>query len=136
MIGGPQIGVVGFCMGGGMALTAAGCFPERIAAAASFHGGNLATDAPTSPHLLAGSMRGEIYVAAADRDNSYPAAMADRLEAALAAGGVTFRSETYLGALHGWMMPDFPVYDAVAAERGWDALLALLARRLGPDQAG
>ena len=48
----PLIGTVGFCMGGGMAITAAGSHPDRVAATVSFHGGNLATDDPKSPHLL------------------------------------------------------------------------------------
>ena len=54
---GTRVGTTGYCMGGGMSLNAAGRFPDRVAAAASFHGGPLATDAPDSPHLLAGSMR-------------------------------------------------------------------------------
>jgi carboxymethylenebutenolidase len=126
----PKIGTVGFCMGGGMALTAAGMFPERIAATASFHGGNLATDAPTSPHLLAPRIKAEIYVAGADNDQSYPPAMAARLEQALSDAGAKHRSEIYEGAVHGWMKPDFPVYDEAAAERGWNALLDLFARAL------
>ena len=41
---------------------------EVLDSAASFHGGNLATDAPQSPHLLAPSMKGFVYVAGADSD--------------------------------------------------------------------
>jgi carboxymethylenebutenolidase len=126
----PKIGTVGFCMGGGMALTAAGMFPDRVAAAASFHGGNLASDLPTSPHLLAQEIRAEVYVAGADNDQSYPPEMAQRLEDALAAAGVEHRCEIYAGAAHGWMKPDFPVYNEAAAERGWTALLDLFDRRL------
>jgi carboxymethylenebutenolidase len=126
----PKIGTVGFCMGGGMALTAAGMFPDRIAAAASFHGGNLATDAPESPHRLAPQMKAEVYVAGADNDASYPPEMADRLEKALTDAGVRHRAEIYEGAAHGWMKPDFPVYDEAAAERGWSAMLALFDRNL------
>ena len=129
-VAGVGVGTVGFCMGGGMALTAAGAFPEQVAAAASFHGGNLATDAEDSPHLLAGTMRAEIYVAGADNDKSYPPAMAERLEQALSAAGVSHRLEVYANAAHGWMKPDFPVYDEAAAERGWQALLDLFDRRL------
>ena len=129
-IAGIKIGTVGFCMGGGMAITAAGVFPERVAAAASFHGGNLATDLPDSPHVHAPRIKGEIYVAAADNDHSYPPEMAEKLEAALDAAGVTYVAETYPGAAHGWMKKDFPIYDEAAAERGWTKMLALFARNL------
>jgi carboxymethylenebutenolidase len=127
---GSKIGAVGFCMGGGMAIAAAGTWPDRFAAVASFHGGNLATDAADSPHGHAPRLAAEIYIAAADRDNSYPPAMAQHFEAALTQAGVVYRAEVYEGALHGWMIPDFPVYDEAAAERGWAALLALFGRTL------
>ena len=113
-------------MGGGMALTAAGTYPDRIAAAASFHGGNLATDDPFSPHLLASSMAGRIYVAGAEEDQSYPPQMAERLERALTSAGIDHRCETYPAARHGWTMTDFPVYDAAAADRHWRMLSILL----------
>jgi len=127
---GPHIGTVGFCMGGGMALTAAGTFPDRVVAAASFHGGRLATDDPASPHLLAPQIRGELLIAGADNDASYPPDMAERLTAALTRAGVRFHAEIYAGAAHGWMKTDFPVYDEAAAERGWREMLALFARNL------
>src|SRR6185312_10188136 len=73
-----KVGTVGFCMGGGMALTAAGYYPDRIAAAASFHGSNLASDLPTSPHLVVPQIKAEVYVAGADKDHGYPPEMAKR----------------------------------------------------------
>ena len=124
------IGTVGFCMGGGMAVTAAATYPDRIAAAASFHGGNLATDQPTSPHLQLDKVKAEVYVAIADNDRSCPPEMALRFEAALDAAGVRHRTELYEGKHHGWMKPDLPVYDAEAAERGWGELFALYGRAL------
>jgi carboxymethylenebutenolidase len=127
---GRKVGTVGFCMGGGMALTAAGRFPDRVAAAASYHGGNLATDAPTSPHLFVPHIKAEVYVAGADNDNSYPPEMAERLENTLSNARVNHRCEIYAGAAHGWMMPDFPIYNEKAAERGWTELLALFDRNL------
>ena len=129
-VAGRKLGAVGFCMGGGMALAAAGTYPERFAAVASFHGGNLATDAATSPHRLAPTLKAEIYVAAAENDGSYPPEMAERFETALAQAGVRYSAETYPAA-HGWMKPDFPVYDHAAAERGWAGMLALFERTLG-----
>lgn len=126
-----KVGVVGFCMGGGMAIAAAGTYPDRIAAVASFHGGRLATDAPDSPHLYGPKIQAEIYIAVADKDPSYPPEMAKRLEQAFTAAGVKFRSEAYPGAMHGWMKPDFPIYNEEAAEHGWSEMLALFKRNLG-----
>ena len=128
---GEKVGTVGFCMGGGMALAAAGTYPDRVAAAASFHGGNIASDKPDSPHLLAPRMKGEIYVAGADNDQSYPPEMHEKLKKAFDEAGVNYTAEIYPGALHGWMKPDFPIYNEEAAERGWREMLALFARNLG-----
>jgi carboxymethylenebutenolidase len=128
-VAGRYIGAVGFCMGGGMAIAAAAAFSDRFAAVASFHGGNLATDAPTSPHLNAPHIKAEVYIAAAENDRSYPPEMAARLESALTNADVSFSTETYPAA-HGWMMPDFPVYDRDAAERGWSELNSFYHRTL------
>ncbi len=126
---GGKLGAAGFCMGGGMALAAAGTSSDRFAAVASFHGGNLATDAPTSPHLLAPKMKAENHIGAAENDGSYPPEMAKRLEDAFTHAGVRFDTKTYHAA-HGWMMPDFPVYDHAEAERGWVEMLKLFARNV------
>ena len=120
-----RIGVTGYCMGGSMALAAAGTYPERIAAAASFHGGGLATDAPDSPHRLAPRIRATVYVAGAIEDPSFPDDMKQRLEEALTNAGVDHTLETY-PARHGWVFRDTPVYDAAASERHWRARVELL----------
>jgi len=124
-------GTIGLCMGGGLAIAAAGAYPDRIAAAASFHGGNLYTDKPTSAHLFVPAIKGEVYVAGADKDGSYPPEMAEKFEAVLKDAGIDYRHEIYAGASHGWMKPDLPIYDEQAAERGWSELFALFERRLG-----
>ena len=127
---GQKVGTTGYCMGGGMSLFAAGTYPDRIAAAASFHGGNLATDSPLSPHRLAAKMKGFVYVAGADKDNSYPPEMHALLEKTLTEAGVLHRCEIYPDALHGWTMADFPIYKHDAAERHFRELRALFAERL------
>jgi carboxymethylenebutenolidase len=124
-VAGPKVGTTGYCMGGAISLTAAGTYPDRIAAAASFHGGNLATDSELSPHLLAPQITARVYVAGADHDDSYPPEMAARLDGALTDAHVDHRCEIYLGARHGGTMTDFPVYDENAAERHWRELLLL-----------
>ena len=129
-VAGTKVGTTGYCMGGAISLTAAGTYPERIAAAASFHGGNLAANSELSPHHLAPRMAGRVYVAGADEDDSYPPEMAARLEQALGDAGVDHRCEIYSGARHGWTMRDFPVYNEAAAERHWDELVSLFADTL------
>jgi len=127
---GTKVGTTGYCLGGGISLTVAGTYPERIAAAASFHGGGLATDSDQSPHLVAPEIMGRIYVAGADNDNSYPPEQAERLEQALTDAGVDHICEIYPGAAHGWTMTDFPIYNAEAAERHWQALFKLFEETL------
>jgi carboxymethylenebutenolidase len=123
------IGTTGYCMGGLMALTAAGTYPDRIAAIASYHGGRLATDAPESPHLLAPRIKSRVYIAGAMEDPSFTDDMKARLEDALTKAGVDHEIETY-PARHGWVFRDTPAYDAAAAERHWQTMLALFGAKL------
>jgi carboxymethylenebutenolidase len=120
-----KVGVTGYCMGGGMSLRAAGTFPDRVGAAAAFHGGNLATDQPDSPHLLAPKIKAKVYVAGADEDAGFPPEQADRLREALTAAGVDEEVVIYKGARHGYAPPDMPVYDRDASERHWREMVKL-----------
>jgi carboxymethylenebutenolidase len=125
------VGTTGYCLGGLMSLTAAGTYPDRIVAAASFHGGRLATEAPDSPHLLAPRIKARVYVAGAIEDASFPDDMKARLGDALTGGGVDHVIETY-PARHGWVPRDTPAHDPVCTERHWQALTALFAATLKP----
>ncbi|MEW9553400.1 dienelactone hydrolase family protein [Nonomuraea sp. NPDC050783] len=129
-VAGTRVGTVGYCMGGRMSLTAAAHHADRIAAAASFHGGELAAAGdPDSPHLLAHLMRGTIYVAAAQDDKVFPADQHERLRSALSGAGVRYTLETYAAA-HGFAVPDIPPHDADAERRHWDALARLYGENL------
>lgn len=126
---GNRFGVCGYCMGGRTALVVAGRQADRVAAAASFHGGGLATDTPDSPHLLAGQMQATVYVAGAHKDSSFTAKQAATLAQALTAAGVEYTIETYAGK-HGFAVPDNPPYDIDAAERHWKAMRDLFGAKL------
>lgn len=124
------VGITGYCMGARLTLHTAGSFPERVAAAAGFHGGHLATDAPDSPHLAAARITGEVYFGHADQDPSLPPEQIDLLDKTLTEAGVRHRTEVYAGAAHGYTQADTASYDADATERHWTALLDLLDRTL------
>ncbi|UGQ12626.1 dienelactone hydrolase family protein [Yinghuangia sp. ASG 101] len=129
-VGGERFGTVGYCMGGRIALLAAARNPDRIGAAASIHGGNLAPEGDAgSPASLAGRITAAVHVAVAENDPSFPADQYERLETALTAAGVRHTIETYPGA-HGFAVSDNPGYAAAADERHWAALAKLYADAL------
>jgi carboxymethylenebutenolidase len=125
------VGVVGYCMSGQFAINAAGTFPDRVAAAASFYGTFLVTDKPDSPHLMAEKAKGELYIACAETDHWAPMEMVEALTASLAAGQANAEVEIYPGVEHGFAFPQRAAYDKAAAERHWERLLDLYRRRLG-----
>lgn len=126
------VGTVGYCMGGALALRTAAHFPGRVAAAASFHGGRLATDQPDSPHALADRIEAEVYVGHADNDASITPEQQQVLAESLTSAGVQFVSEVYEGAAHGFTMADTAAYDEQAEARHWERLLDLFRRTLRP----
>jgi carboxymethylenebutenolidase len=125
--GGP-VALTGYCMGARLSLLTAGTHPDRVAAAAGFHGGRLATDTPDSPHLVAGKVTAELYFGHADQDHSLPEEQIERLEKTLTAAGVRHRCEVYTGAPHGFTQADTASYHQEGDERHWAALLDLLKR--------
>ncbi|NUP69587.1 MAG: dienelactone hydrolase family protein [Gemmatimonadaceae bacterium] len=125
-----RIGVTGYCLGGRLSFAAAGHFPDRVAAAASYHPSGLATEAPDSPHRLAPAMQARVYVAGAIEDAGFDDAQKQRLEDALTAAGVDHRIETY-DARHGWVPSDTPAHDPAAAERHWRTLFDLFGGTIG-----
>jgi carboxymethylenebutenolidase len=122
------VALTGYCMGARLSLLTAGTYPDRVAAAAGFHGGRLAADGPDSPHLVAERVTAELYFGHADEDPSLPPEQIERLENALTAAGVIHRCEVYSGAHHGFTQADTASYDKEADERHWAALLDLLKR--------
>lgn len=125
------IGAVGYCMGGGRALNAAAAYPDRIAAAASFHGGRLGTDAPDSPASNASKIKARVYVGSAGVDGSFPPEQSARLAQALRQAEVDHVIENYVGMQHGWCVPDHSVYDVAGAERHWKRLIDFFGETLG-----
>jgi carboxymethylenebutenolidase len=125
-----KVGTQGYCMGGPLAFRTAGISPSRVGAVASFHGGGLVTDAPTSPHLTLPQSRSEYLVCVADNDDKQDPTVKDKLKAALDAAKRPNKIEVYTGAAHGWTVKGSQVYDEAAAEKAWAELLAIYKHAL------
>jgi carboxymethylenebutenolidase len=124
------LGAVGYCFTGALALRYAAARPDKYTAVASFHGGRLYTDAPTSPHTVLPQVKARLYFAHADQDNTMPAASIEKLNAALETWGGKYESEIYPGAAHGWTLTDAAIYSHDAAERAFAKLIDLLGAQL------
>jgi len=106
-------------------------YPDRIAAAASIHGGNLAADAPDSPYANASSIKARVYVGTAGVDRSFPPEQSARLAEAFRTAEIDHIIENYVGMQHGWTVPDHSVYDEAGAERHWKRLTVFFGEALG-----
>lgn len=112
-------------------MRTAAAIPDRIGAAATFHGGGLVTDKPDSPHLLIPKMKAHALIAIASNDDAKQPDAKGVLKAAFAQASLPAEVEVYAGALHGWCPPDSHVYNQEAAEKAWGRHLALLKEALG-----
>ncbi|HEY1687289.1 MAG TPA: dienelactone hydrolase family protein [Solirubrobacteraceae bacterium] len=122
------VAITGYCLGGRVGWRIATAYPRRVAALAGFHAGGLVSDDEQSPHRSASELQAEIYLGHADNDQSMTPENIATLEQALSEVGVTYRSELYEGAAHGYTMSDTAAYDEAAAERHFDELFSLLQR--------
>jgi carboxymethylenebutenolidase len=122
--------ITGYCMGARLGWRIATAHPDRVLALAGFHGGGLVTDDEDSPHRSADELTVEAYFGYADNDPSMTPENIATLEQALDDADVTYRSEVYEGAAHGYTMADTAMYNEGAAERHYEALFALLDRTI------
>ena len=122
------VGCHGYCMSGPYALAAAARYPDRIAAAASFYGTWIVSDAEESPHLTFDKVKGELYISCAEHDDLAPPDMVAELQGLFEKSGVTGELEIHPGVHHGFAFPQRWCYDRPAAERHWERLFALYRR--------
>lgn len=125
-----KVGTTGYCMGGPIVMRTAAAVPERVGAAASFHGGGLATDKEDSPHLLIPQMKADFLIAIAANDDERDPEAKNILRESFDKAGLPAEIEVYEGAMHGWCPPDSAVYHEAQAERAWSRLLNLFETAL------
>jgi len=116
-----NVGITGFCYGGGVANAAAVAYPELKAAVPYYGRQASAEDVPRiqAPLLLH-------YAALDDRINEgWPA-----YEAALQEHGKTYEAHIYADANHGFHNDSTPRYDEAMANLSWDRTLAHFRQHL------
>lgn len=124
-----KVGTTGYCMGGPIVMRTAAAMPERIGAAATFHGGGLTTDQTDSPHLLIPQMKAQFLIAIAENDDMRDPESKSTLKDSFATANLDAEIEVY-DAGHGWCPPDTRVHNEQQAEKAWSRMLALFARAL------
>lgn len=125
-----KVGTQGYCMGGPIIMRTAAAVPERVGAAASFHGGGLVTDKEDSPHLLIPQTKAHVLHAIAENDHEKDPTAKQALIDAYAKADIPADIEVFEGTLHGWCPPDSAVYNEEQAERAWARLLKLYKQAL------
>jgi carboxymethylenebutenolidase len=125
-----KIGTTGYCMGGPFVFRTAAAFPDRVGAAATFHGGGLVTDKPDSPHLLIPRMKAHYLIAIAESDDKQQPSAKDVLRESFAKAKLPAEIEVYAGTIHGWCPPDAAVYNHDQAEKAWSRMMVLFTSSL------
>jgi carboxymethylenebutenolidase len=124
-----KIGTTGYCMGGPMVMRTAASVPERVGAAATFHGGGLASTAADSPHLLVPQMKAQSLHCVAMNDDQRDANAKVLLKEAFDKAKLLTEIEVY-PAMHGWCAIDSEQYNMEQAERAHARLLVLFGKAL------
>jgi len=123
-IGSRGIGAIGFCMGGGLALTLA-CASPHVKAVAPFYGVN-----PT-PIDKVRNLSGPVLAVYAENDNFAGEAVRRQLESALRDAGIQREIQVYPGTEHAFFNDTRPeVHNREAAEDAWKRALALFRENL------
>ena len=127
---GEGIGAIGFCMGGGLVLVLGCLRPDRIKAVVPFYGvvGFDDANAPDWSKLEA-AVQGHY----AEKDDFFPAAKAEALEAGLRGLGKDATVHVYPGTGHAFANESdaLGTYDEKAAATAWDRALSFLHAQLG-----
>ena len=127
-----KIGIVGYCMSGRFVICVGAYFSEKISAIASFYGVDIFTEKIDSPHSLADKIKGEIYLAFAEKDAWVPKSKLEKIKSAFSKNK-NCTIEQYSGTDHGFAFPERKTYIKESAEKHWVRLINLFDRNLKTD---
>ena len=122
-----HVGVIGFCMGGGLALVLGTQRPDAVAAVVPAYGLIPWPDARPDFSKLGAAVLGHV----AEEDDSFTPDAARALEAELKGMGKDVQFHFYPGAGHAFFNENRPeVYDHDSAELLWDRTIAFFREQL------
>jgi carboxymethylenebutenolidase len=123
-----SIGVVGFCMGGGLALVLGTQRPDAVAACVAFYGVIPWPDAQPDFSRMSAAVLAHI----AELDGFFGPDVADALETQLKGLGIDADFNLYPGVDHAFFNDTRPeVYNAEASALAWQRTIDFLHARLG-----
>jgi carboxymethylenebutenolidase len=124
-VAGSKVGVVGFCMGGGLALYEACHYPDKIGACVDFYGVLMGEPADLK------SLQAPLLGLFAEKDGYMGPAQVRQLEEQLKSLGKQAEFHIYPGADHAFFNDTRPeVYDKDAADDAWRRTLAFFGQHL------
>ena len=112
------IGIVGYCMSGRFVVSCGAFYADKISAIASFYGVDILTEKDDSPHLVADKIKGELYLAFAEKDKWVPKATLSKIKQSFSKNKNCF-IEVYPSTDHGFAFPERNTYVKEAAEIHW-----------------
>jgi carboxymethylenebutenolidase len=123
-VAGPEVGIMGFCMGGRLVLATARV-DERLGAAAAFYG------SPLSPDSVS-EVKAPLLGLYGAEDGGIPVESVRAMEAALDQAGIEHEMHVYEGAGHAFFNDTRASYRPQAAADAWQRTLAWLSGHLTP----
>ena len=119
------VGIVGFCMGGQLAMYAAATNPEQVSACVNFYGIHPKVKPPF--HQMKAALLGLF----AEKDNSVNAEAVEKLRKTLSGEGKSFELHTYKNVGHAFFNDTRAgVYDAESAKDAWRRTLEFFRKHV------
>ena len=123
------IGIVGYCMSGRFVVSCGAFYANKILAIASFYGVDILTEENDSPHLFADKIKGDLYLAFAEKDIWVPKDILKKIKKTFCKYK-NCEIEIYPSTDHGFAFPERNTFVKKAAEKHWKKLINLFDKNL------